>query len=235
MNDFYLISEDPDSPAKVYLGEIILDREERAAMLLGDTRRIPEQQMIIPLVYRNPELSDFLNLKFPLISDKLKNILDEYVTSCIYYRPVFLEYQESYEAYYYFVPPCYEGIDFSHSDCVKDDELPGRVKVGEGGFYLRPSVVGKADIFRLKGLSPRKIVINHRLKEIFTDNGVTGIKYLPTYRYQDTDKPIGTKLKATSFNVSKVINTIDEAELLRQKAERIREAQAQARRDKIRK
>lgn len=120
MNDFYLITEDPESSAKVYLGEIILDPEERTAMLLADTRRIPEQPLLIPLTYRNPEMSDFLNLKFPLISDKFKNILDEYVTSRIFYRPVFLEYQGSYEPYYYLAPPCYEGIDFSHSDCIKD-------------------------------------------------------------------------------------------------------------------
>jgi hypothetical protein len=88
MNEYYLMDEDSDSPAKVYLGEISLDPEERTAMLLADTHRIPKQPLLIPLIYRNPEMSDFLNLKFPLISDKLKNILDEYVASRIYYRPV---------------------------------------------------------------------------------------------------------------------------------------------------
>jgi hypothetical protein len=230
MNEYYLMDEDSDSPAKVYLGEIILDREEREAMLLRDTHRIPEDPLIIPLDYRNPEMSDFLNSKFPLISDKLKNILDEHVTSRIYYRPVFLEYQDSYEPYYYFIPPCYEGIDFAHSDCQKDEELPGRVKIGEGGFNLRPSMAGKDDIFRLSGLNPRQIIITHRLKQLLTDNGVIGVRYTPTYRYQDGEKQIGSKPKATLTNVSKVSNGIDKAELLRQNAQRIREAQAQARR-----
>ncbi|NLW47563.1 MAG: hypothetical protein GXY86_09545 [Firmicutes bacterium] len=233
MNDFYLIIEDPESSAKIYLGEISLDPEERTAMLLADTHRIPKQPLLIPLIYRNPEMSDFLNLKFPLISDKLKNILDEYVTSRIFYRPVFLEYQGSYEPYYYLVPPCYEGIDFSHSDCIKDDDLPGRVKIGEGGFNLRPSMAGKDDIFRLSGLNPRQIIITHRLKQLLTDNGVIGVRYTPTYRYQDGEKQIGSQLKATLANESKITNGIDETELLRQKAQRIREAQAQAGRARV--
>jgi hypothetical protein len=41
MNEYYLMDEDSDSPAKVYLGEIILDRKEREAMLLRDTLIFP--------------------------------------------------------------------------------------------------------------------------------------------------------------------------------------------------
>ena len=233
MNDYYLMDEDFDSPAKVYLDEIILDREEREAMLLRDTHRIPEDPLIIPVDYRNPEMADFLNSKFPLISDKLKNILDEHVTSRIYYRPVFLEYKDSYEAYYYFIPPCYEGIDFAHSDCQKDEELPERVKVGERGFYLRPKVTGMIDIFRLNQLSPWKILITGALKKIFTDNGIIGVKYTPTYRYRDGDKRLKDgNLGVTSANITKPADMADKDELLRQNAQRIREAQVQARRGK---
>lgn len=233
MNDYYLMDEDSDSPAKVYLGEIILDRKEREAMLLRDTHRIPEDPLIIPLDYRNPVMADFLNLKFPLISDKLKNILDEHVASRIYYRPVFLEYQDSYEAYYYFIPPCYEGIDFAHSNCQKDEELPGRVKVGERGFYLRPNVTGMIDIFRLNELSPCKILITGALKKILADNGIIGVRYTPTYRYQDKDKRLKAgNLGVTSANITRVADIADKEELLRQNAQRIREVQAQARRRK---
>jgi hypothetical protein len=236
MNEYYLMDEDSDSPAKVYLGEIILDREEREAMLLRDTHRIPEDPLIIPVDYRNPEMSDFLNLKFPLISDKLKNILDEHVTSRIYYRPVFLEYQDSYEAYYYFIPHCYEGIDFAHSDCQKDEGPPGRIKFGERGFYLRPNVTGMIDIFRLNGLSPWKILITGALKKIFTDNGIIGVKYTPTYRYQDGDKRLKAgNLRVTATNNPKAADMSDKDELIRQNAQRIREVQAQARREKTKK
>ncbi|NLW46721.1 MAG: hypothetical protein GXY86_05245 [Firmicutes bacterium] len=44
------------------------------------------------------------------------------------------------------------------------------------------------DIFRLNGLSLWMILITGALKKIFTDNGIIGVKYTPTYRYQDGDK-----------------------------------------------
>jgi hypothetical protein len=144
-----------------------------------------------------------------------------------------LEYQDSYEPYYYFIPPCYEGIDFAHSDCQKDEDLPGRVKVGERGFYLHPNVTGMIDIFRLNQLSPWKILITGVLKKNLADNGIIGVKYTPTYRYQDGDKRLKAgNLGVAATNITRIADMADKEELLRQNAQRIREAQARRRKNK---
>jgi hypothetical protein len=74
---------------------------------------------------------------------------------------------------------------------------------------------------------------NRALKKILADNGIIGVKYTPTYRYQDGDKRLKAgNLGVASANITKLADMADKDELLRQNAQRIREVQAQARRDK---
>ena len=59
---YYLMEEDPTFEYQVYLGKIVLGREERKAMLLGEMKFIPAEPLKVPLVYPPGEnMPDFMN------------------------------------------------------------------------------------------------------------------------------------------------------------------------------
>lgn len=180
------MAEDVDSPNKVYLGGISMEEEERKAMLLGRTRFIPREPLFIPIKYQaGEEISDFLNLRLPLCSDKLRNLLDETAKARVFYREAFLVWEESCYPYYYMMPPCYNGLDRKFSALELDERLPGGVRVQEGGFYVRSDLVHDNDIFRLEGFSNRRFIVSERLKRICEDHGICGVTFIETSKYKD--------------------------------------------------
>lgn len=152
-------------------------------MILGDVTQIPITPLLIPIVYKaKSELADYSNQKFPLISSKIKGLIDEYVTQRIFYRNVILTDNEGSHLFYYIVPPLVDGIDYKNSSFKEDPQNAG-VPRCEEGFYIRPSVTEGMDIFLLKGLSHRKIIISQRFKQIMDVNGVKGIDYIDTITF----------------------------------------------------
>lgn len=182
------MTEDLDSPHKVYLGITTMDVDEQQAMLLGNARFLPREPLFIPIRYQvGEEISDFLNLRLPLVSDKLRDLLDETTKTRIFYREVFLTYEESCYRYYYLMPPLYNGLDRKFSSLEQDERLPGGVRINEGGFYVRSDLVHDNDIFRLEGFSNRRFIVSERLKRACEDNGINGVKYIETSKYKDPD------------------------------------------------
>jgi hypothetical protein len=186
MKSFYVIEEDPDSINKAYLGEALFKPEEYRAMVLGKVGFIPDEQLVIPVKYRrNHDMADFLNARFPLVSEALKNLMDENTRFPFFYRQVFLQYQDDYPLYFYIAPLQLDCIDFKNSDLETDEKMPGGLRIKEGGFYLRPERVFYYEIFRVKGLSGRKLIISERLKNICEAGEMKGIRYTETKDYRD--------------------------------------------------
>lgn len=182
---YYLLEEDLRSELKLFLGPIHLDEKEWDWMIRGEDHYIPDTVMEIPVKLALADKGgDFLNQKLPLVSNRLKGILEQKATNRVYYREVILRSRYIAYLYFYLAPPLCDCFDFRNSRFVSDPRKPGGIRIN-GGFCLRPGPIGKLDIFRVKGLSGRKIIISRRLKEICEVNGVRGVNYIPTEHYTE--------------------------------------------------
>jgi len=110
--------------------------------------------------------------------------LEQKATGGIYYRKMVLSYRYDSYPYFYIAPPECDCFDYSNSEYANDPGVPGGIRIS-GGFCLRLRLVGKLDIFRVKGMSSRKIIISEGLKEIFEACEVRGVKYIQTEDYRD--------------------------------------------------
>lgn len=183
---YYLIEEDPDSEFQISLGSIPLGRKERKAMLLGETVFIPPEPLSIPLAYSPGEnMADFTNYKYPLISPRFKELLEEATRDRLFYREIYLEDDTYQYPYYYLAAPKYDCIDYKNSRYEKDERMPGGIRI-KNGFCIRSTIVQKADIFRAQGLSNRKLIISERLKKLMEAANLKGIQYIETTEVNDT-------------------------------------------------
>ena len=183
--NYYLIEEDRDFDGKLFLGKISLNIQERRAMVTGERRLIPSNSIEIPLKYPPKErASDYLSLKFPFVSEKLKDIITQVVTAKVQFRLALLRYDNQTLSYFYLLPPQYDCIDHKHSKCERDERMPGGLRITDG-FYIRRDRLEKLDLFRVDGLSNRKLVISERLKECFEAEKAYGLIYTKTEKYRD--------------------------------------------------
>lgn len=183
MPKFFILEEDRNTAGELYLGRMGLSYCEGKAMILGDITQIPNTPLLIPIIYKaKSELADYSNQKFPLVSSKIKGLIDDYVNQKIFFRKVILTDNERNYLFYYIVPPLVDGIVYKSSRFKEEPQIVGGLRCGKG-FYINPSVTEGLDIFLLKGLSRRKIVISERLKKIFDTNEVIGIDYIDTVTF----------------------------------------------------
>lgn len=182
---YYLLDEDPEAAGKIFLGPLDLDERERHWMIRGEIRFIPDMPLHIPVKYAPADgRTDFLNRKIPLVSNDLKSLFEQKVGGGIYYREAILHDRAAAYLYFYLAPPLCDCFDFRNSDIIADPRMPGGMRI-RGGFCLRPGPVGKLDIFRVAGLSGRRIIISGRLKKICEAQGVKGVKFVRTEDYRD--------------------------------------------------
>ncbi|MCX7748280.1 MAG: hypothetical protein N2645_15555 [Clostridia bacterium] len=182
---YFVMEEDIHSEYKVYLDDLNLGLEEKKAMLLGDRTFIPLKHMLVPVKHRlQEEMSDYLSTKLTFVSHGLKDLIEENTITKIYYRYSFLLYKEYEYVYHYILPEKFDCIDYKKSHCEKDDNMPGGLRI-TNGFAIKESVVNNIDIFRVDGLSNRKLVISEKLKKIFDENQIKGVKYTETTQYRD--------------------------------------------------
>lgn len=202
---YYLIEEDLISEYQIYLGKIVLGREERKAMLLGEMKFIPAEPLKVPLVYPPGEnMPDFMNHKYPIISPRFKDLLEEAATDRLFYREIYLEDDTYQYPYYYLAAPKYDCIDYKNSSCIKDERMPGGIRIKKG-FYIRNAAVQKADIFRAQGLSNRRLIISERLKKLMEAVNLKGIQYIETTKVNDMEETIevsgGTQNESIKFGI----------------------------------
>jgi hypothetical protein len=181
---YYLIEEDWYSEHKVYLGEIALTYREKMAMAIGDYSQIPRNPLRISLKYRPSRMSDYLSLKFTFVSQKLKKLICAQAAADIFFRPSIFLFNGEEHPFYLIVPAKYDCIDFERSFCRDDEGAPGGIRV-DRGFSVCPHRVAGADIFRVKGLSNRKLVISEKFKKVMEKNDICGVKFTLTENYQD--------------------------------------------------
>lgn len=180
---YYVLEEDHMAECKIYLGNLDLNWSEEKAMILGETAFIATEPICIPLKRRPVRgRSDFLNTQLTLVSNKLKNLIKEKARDRVFFRATYLIYDGWDYSYYYMSPIKYDGVDRASSSYLSEGTNPGGLWI-TGGFSIMSAVVGKSDIFRLKGLSNRKIIISERLKETFEDNGIQGVQYIETTEF----------------------------------------------------
>ncbi|HHZ18890.1 MAG TPA: hypothetical protein GX391_00020 [Firmicutes bacterium] len=183
MSRYYVLEEDLDYEYKLYLGPIQLPAEERRAMILGDTRWIPREPMVIPIINKpGDELPDFLNTRMPLVSTGFKALLDREVSGRIFYRKAILVHENKFYVYYYILPRLIDCLDVHNSRFEQDPMLLGGLRF-TGGFSLRQEQLVKVDIFRMKGLSFRQLLISQRLKDLLEEAGVRGVVMTATEQF----------------------------------------------------
>lgn len=184
MSSYYVLEEDMDFEDRVYLGEINLSDEERRAMVIGETRSIASETMVIPLRNKPGDLlPDFLNVKFPLVSAGFKDILDSAVSGWIFYRKAFLVYGPQFYVYYYILPRKLDCLDEKNSQFLQDQLMPGGIRITDG-FNVRREQLDNVDIFRMVGLSNRQPIISERLKRLLEEANVQGAVMTETELYK---------------------------------------------------
>jgi hypothetical protein len=181
----YVLEENPVSEYRIFLGKFNIPEIERIAMIRGELRSIPLETMTINISYMfNEEPPDFLNLKFPLVSAKMKTLLDQTISTRIFYRKTLLLYGPKIFPYYYILTPKFDCLDEKNSHFEKDVKMPGGIRMTDG-FYVHRDCVNGVDIFRMTGLSQKRIIISERLKSLFEGQGMIGIMYRATEQFCD--------------------------------------------------
>jgi hypothetical protein len=187
--NYYVIEEDVNSKYRLYTEEINIGQEEKKAMMLGKVELIPTNPLEIMLKHKfEEEMSDYLSTNFTFVSEKLKNVLKAHTTA-LFYRAAFLIFKEKKYLYYYISPKKYYCIDYDVTKYEKDEEMPGGIRIVDG-FSIKKEMLTNVHIFRVGGLSNRKIVITEYLKNIFELNGIKGINYINVKDYRDINTNI---------------------------------------------
>lgn len=182
---YYVIEEDYSAEYSLHLADLRLNQAEDEAMLLGRVAFVPSSALMINL--RCPpsdKRTDYLSVRYPLVSLKLKELIEENVHERIFFRLVLLTYNSTKIPYFLIIPPKVNCIVREKGD-QKQQWSPGGLTI-TGGFRVRNEQVKGADFFRVEGLSNRKIVISEKMKKLCEANKILGIEYTLTDDYQDS-------------------------------------------------
>ena len=158
---------------------------DKRAVYFGDTRYINDEEEYITLVKKNEELPDIYNYDLPLISLRMKEILDDFKVENIFYKPVILIGQHDKSYFQYYVPI------IKPIDCVKwekssyKDNGEGRPKDITGGFVIDENMAGNFKIFKIKDVLNEFFVIEEELKQAFEETGIAGAVIVETESWEE--------------------------------------------------
>ena len=190
---YFVLEESGDAMDRLYLGPICLNHKERKAMVRGEPTFIPDEPLRVPIRYWAGErLPDYLDGKFCIVSEFMKDILDKFAKGKIHYRGITVYDDQNEYSYYIIFPPRFDCLDLKRSIFLKSSLYPEEIHV-TAGFYIRRDLTEEVDLLRVQGLSNRLLVLSERLKQVLEANGVQDIRYTQTDIYKNFKIDIAPK------------------------------------------
>lgn len=119
------------------------------------------------------EYPDYLiQESIPLISEKIKSILDELKIKYLFFKPIYLvdDDEETKIKYYLMVPSRIDCLDYEMSDYDEDSEFSEKIKIDE-------LQVGDAEIFKLKGLGNNEIILTEKVWKALNESNLEGVYF----------------------------------------------------------
>ena len=182
MRKYYTIESDAwDENSEIRLGAIP-ESIDRRAYLLDEWQYIDEEEEFIFYEKLGEEMPDIYTYNLPLISARLKEILDSAEVDNVFYKPVYLcdEDDEVCEYYLMLVKPI-DCVVWEKSEHTVS-EFSGLKKI-VGSFEIDDRSVGNYKIFKIKGIPNKFRVIDEEIKEMIEEEDLVGIKLLELSEY----------------------------------------------------
>ncbi len=184
MKKYYVLDSDPYDYEHIMRIGIPADFNlDKRALYFGEMQYIDLQQEVLVLVKRNEELPDIYNYDLPLISHRMKGLLDDMGVDNIYYKPILLV--ESENSYFEYYVPFVRAIDCVKWEKSEYSEETGGLKDIEGAFEIDDQKVGNYKIVKIEGALNEIWVINEELKEALENMGIKGAIMVETTSYED--------------------------------------------------
>lgn len=182
MTKYYTIESNAwDKNSEIRLGPIP-ETINSKAYLLDEWQLINDEKAFISYEKLGQEMPDIYTYNIPLISTKLKEVLDDAEVKNVFYKPIYL-YNENDELSEYFL------MLVKPIDCVVWEktehtvsEFSGLKKI-VGSFAIDDRYVGNYKIFKVNGILNKFWIINEEIKEKIEEAGLVGIKLLELSEY----------------------------------------------------
>jgi len=182
MRKYYTIESDAwDENSEIRLGAIP-ESIDRRAYLLDEWQYINDEKEFIFYEKLGEEMPDIYTYNLPLISARLKEILDSAEVDNVFYKLVYLcdEDDEVCEYYLMLVKPI-DCVVWEKSEHTVS-QFSGLKKI-VGSFEIDDRSVGNYKIFKIKGILNKFWVIDEEIKEMIEEAGLVGIKLLELSEY----------------------------------------------------
>lgn len=166
--NYYILSEDMYSPDSMELGEIpeSIDKRAIATMELQFLNQEPVELELLN------GLTDISTYKYPIISEKIKDIFDSEEVIGVFYKPIILVDKESNNyLYYLMLPKKIDCLSYNESGINREETL--RIKAP---FYLKDGAIGNMKVFGIEGILNRLVIITQDIKELLEKEELRGIK-----------------------------------------------------------
>lgn len=173
--NYYILSEDIYSPDAMEIS-YMPDDTTRRAIVCEEYQYISKECEEVEIKSGLADISTYL---YPIISQKLKDIIDSFEFGGLFYKMLIMKDKIGKEYIYYLVlPKKLDCLNYEQSKLEQRDNL--RLK---SGFYIKEKPVGNMKLFRVSGITNRLLIIDRDLKEKLEEADVKGIKIVPTEEY----------------------------------------------------
>jgi hypothetical protein len=182
MKKYYAIeSNEWDESSEIRLGAVP-ESIDRRAYLTDKWQYINNEKEFISYEKLGEVMPDVYTYNIPLISVRLKEILDAAGVSNVFYKPIDL-YNDNDELseYYLMLVESVDCVVWEKSEHTVS-ELSGLKKI-VGRFNIEESKVGNFKIFKIKGVLNKFWIIGEELKEKIEEAGLQGIKLIEPSEY----------------------------------------------------
>lgn len=182
MKKYYTIESNAwDRNSEIRLGSVPTAIDKRA-YLFDEWQYINDQEEFIYFEKLGKEMPDIYTYNLPLVSARLKDILDDAGVNNVFYKPIYL-YNDADETHLYYlmlVRPlnCVVWEKSKHTV----SEFSGLKKI-VGSFVINDREVGNYKIFKIKDILNRFWVVSEEIKEKIERAGLVGIKLLGLPEY----------------------------------------------------
>lgn len=180
--NFYIMTEDLNNENSIELDKLPENIDKRA-ILLSELQFITKEPVEIMLTERSGDcITDICDYMIPLLSDKLKKILDENGVDYFFYKPIYLKHPltQNRDLYWLSLAPQIDCVNWENSKYEDALALKNLIK-----FQIKEELTGRFEIFKLKKVQNQFMIVNEKFKQILETKDLNGVKFIRVEDYKD--------------------------------------------------
>jgi len=182
MKKYYTIESNAwDLSSEIRLGPIPGSIDSRA-YLFDEWQYINDEKEFIYYEKLGEKMPDIYTYNIPLISIRLRDVLEEAEVKNVFYKPIYLyNDDDEFSEYFLMLVKPLDCVVWEKSEHTVS-EFSGLKKI-VGGFQIDDRNVGNYKIFKIKDILNKFWIINEEIKEKIEEVGLVGIKLLELLEY----------------------------------------------------